>query len=201
MAAGVTTDRFADSEPANRLPVCSNQIDGQRNGSFVGGDVAVDDTERRARIDGWLQRNEGASTPAPACWAKAMRGLVTSAQRAGWRLQVEHGHDSAGDPFLTVKAVGVGDVAIRATWHTRDNLGRYRLFSAMLFRPYHGWSHTTVTELRTVVLEQSPLPPKVVGRVLDELDAVARNPVQGMAMHKVIAQRIVDEFAGREEEQ
>jgi hypothetical protein len=35
---------------------------------------------------------------------------------------------------------------------------------------------------------------RIIGRVLDDLDVVARQPVQGMAMHKVIAARLIAEL-------
>jgi len=57
--------------------------------------------------------------------------FINALVRHGWSLNVMHEQDSGGNPFVTVEAVRRPD-HVHASWHTRDNNGRYRLFSLLV---------------------------------------------------------------------
>jgi REP element-mobilizing transposase RayT len=57
--------------------------------------------------------------------------LINALVRAGWSLNVMHEVDTGGNPFITVEAVRRPD-HVHASWHTRDNQGKYRLFSLLV---------------------------------------------------------------------
>lgn len=108
----------------------------------------MSDVERR---EVRLRLIEGQAVPVPALWPKAMRGLVDDLRAAGWLFGVEHGEDTGGAPWLCVRAAHAPtERGIRVTWHTRGT-GTYRLFSAMLSRPYRGWSDRSVSALRAEI--------------------------------------------------
>lgn len=114
---------------------------------------AAEEAEHAAakRREWTLSMIEGRTVPVPDLWPKAMRGLVDDLRATGWLFQVEHGEDTGGAPYLTVRARHrESEREVRATWHTR-NTGTYRLFSAMLFRPYAGWRDLAVKALRSEV--------------------------------------------------
>lgn len=91
----------------------------------------------------------GESLPVPGLWPAAMRRLADAQRAGGWRQLVSGGIDTREARWLTLDAVHDGrEVKARVTWHSRATDGRsLRLFSAMSWRPYHGWCHVTVTDL------------------------------------------------------
>lgn len=98
-----------------------------------------------------LSMIEGQTIPVPDLWPKAMRDLVDDLRANGWPFRVDHGEDTGGSPYLTVNARHrESERGVRATWHTRGT-GTYRLFSAMLFRPYRGWRDLAVKALRAEI--------------------------------------------------
>lgn len=103
--------------------------------------------------------------PVPDRWPKRMRDLVRAIQAAGWPVLVGYSEDSGGCPFLTIDARELTDGRddgderrLMVTWHTRATGGKsYRLFSCMLFVPWHGgrdrhgWRDMSVTALISAV--------------------------------------------------
>lgn len=57
--------------------------------------------------------------------------LINALVRHGWSLNVMHETDTDGNPFITIEAVRRPD-HVHASWHTRDNNGRYRLFNLLV---------------------------------------------------------------------